>query len=85
MGNFYKKKLSEDGLEQVKRDNLQRNFWVQTFLKDAKSLEVRVDSRDAGSEVRLPPEGMMWEEADQLKRRTCSTIPSQRSCFPKSR
>jgi hypothetical protein len=38
---------------------------VQTFAKDKMSLEVRVDSRGTGSEVRLTPKGLMWEEDDQ--------------------
>ena len=33
--------------------------------KDKSSLEVRVDSRGGGSEVRLTPKGLMWEEDDQ--------------------
>ena len=34
-------------------------------MKDKLSLEVRVDSRGGGSEVRLTPKGLMWEEDDQ--------------------
>ncbi|MBM3204130.1 hypothetical protein FJZ55_09540, partial [Candidatus Woesearchaeota archaeon] len=64
-GNFYTKKLTEQKWTKSKKDNLQRNFWVQKFEKDRLSLEVRVDSRDGGSEVRLTPQGLMWEEDDQ--------------------
>ena len=64
-GEFYSKKLTEQRWTKSAKDNLQRNFWVQTFSKDAVSLEVRVDSKDEGSEVRLTPMGMMWEEDDQ--------------------
>lgn len=64
-GNFYTKKLAELQWTKSAKDNLQRNFWVQTFSKDSVSLEVRVDSRAGGSEVRLTPKGMMWEEDDQ--------------------
>ena len=65
VGNYYAKKLTEQRWTKSARDNLQRNFWVQTFSKDKMSLEVRVDSREGGSEVRLTPKGMMWEEDDQ--------------------
>jgi len=64
-GSFYAKKLPELGWTKSARDNSQRNFLVQTFSKDQVSLEVRVDSRERGSEVRLTPTGMMWEEDDQ--------------------
>jgi hypothetical protein len=64
-GNFYAKKLAEQKWTKSGRDNLQSNFWVQTFAKDKVSLEVRVDSRGEGSEVRLTPKGLMWEEDDQ--------------------
>lgn len=64
-GTFYAKKLVEQKWAKSGKDNLQRNFWVQTFAKDKLSLEVRVDSRGEGSEVRLTPKGLMWEEDDQ--------------------
>ena len=64
-GNFYAKKLAEEKWTKSGRDNLQRNFWVQQFAKDKLSLEVRVDSRGEGSEVRLTPKGLMWDEDDQ--------------------
>lgn len=65
LGNFYAKQLGEQRWTKSEKDNLQRNFWVQTFGKDKLSLEVRVDSRDGGSEVRLTPKGLMWDEDDQ--------------------
>src|SRR6476661_5107371 len=52
-GNFYAKKLAEQKWAKSGKDNLQRNFWVQKFAKDKWSLEVRVDSRGEGSEIRL--------------------------------
>jgi hypothetical protein len=64
-GNFYAKKLADQKWAKSGKDNLQRNFWVQKFTKDKLSLEVRVDSRDGGSEVRLTPMGLMWDEDDQ--------------------
>ena len=64
-GAFYAKKLAELQWTKSGKDNLQRNFQVQTYSKDGVSLEVRVDSRPGGSEVRLTPKGMMWEEDDQ--------------------
>ena len=63
--DFYAKKLAERQWTKAAKDNLQRNFWVQTFSKGEISLEVRVDGRGEGSEVRLTPKGMMWEEDDQ--------------------
>lgn len=64
-GNFYAKKLGEQRWTKSGKDNLQQNFWVQTFSKDKLSLEVRVASQDGGSEVRLTPKGLMWDEDDQ--------------------
>lgn len=65
VGQFYAQKLVEQGWTRAAKQNLQRSFWVQSFSKGAASLEVRVDSRGGGSEVRLTPTGMMWEEDDQ--------------------
>jgi hypothetical protein len=65
VGNDYAKTLTGQKWAKSGRDNLQRNFWVQTFAKGQVSLEVRVDSRGEGSEVRLTPKGMLWEEDDQ--------------------
>lgn len=64
-GNFYAKKLAEAKWTKSGKDNLQRNFWVQNFALGKLSLEVRVDSRGEGSEVRLTPKGLMWDEDDQ--------------------
>ena len=64
-GDFYAKKLAEQDWTKSGKDNLQRNFWVQKFAKGKLALEVRVDSRDGGSEVRLTPKGLMWDEDDQ--------------------
>ncbi len=65
VGEFYAKKLAEQQWTKSKKDNLQRNFWIQTFSKNNASLEVRVDKEKGGCEVRLTPKGMMWEEDDQ--------------------
>ncbi|MFO1020441.1 MAG: hypothetical protein U0903_07065 [Planctomycetales bacterium] len=64
-GEFYATKLAELKWEKSGRDNLQSDFWVQKFTKGTLSLEVRVDSQGDGSEVRLTPKGLMWEEDDQ--------------------
>lgn len=64
-GNYYAKALAEQKWKKSGKDNLQRNFWVQSFVKDDLSLEVRVDSRGQGCEVRLTPNGLLWEEDDQ--------------------
>jgi hypothetical protein len=64
-GNFYANKLAEQKWTKSGKDNLQRNFWVQRFAKDKLSLEVRAESRDGGSEVRLTPRGLLWDEDDQ--------------------
>ena len=64
-GNFYAKKLLDLKWTKSGKDNQQRTFWVQQFTKDKMSLEVRVDNRGTGSEVRLTPQGLMWEEDDQ--------------------
>lgn len=64
-GAFYAKKLGEQRWTKSGKDNLQADFWVQTFSKDDQTLEVRVDSQAGGSEVRLTPKGLMWDEDDQ--------------------
>ncbi|MBX3421130.1 MAG: hypothetical protein KF752_06195 [Pirellulaceae bacterium] len=64
-GNYYGKTLAEQKWTKTGKDNLQSNFWVQKFAKNTLSLEVRVDSRGGGSEVRLTPSGLMWDEGDQ--------------------
>lgn len=65
IGNFYAKQLAALKWTKSGKDNLQRDFWVQKFSQGKMSLEVRVDSQGAGSEVRLTPKGLMWEEDDQ--------------------
>lgn len=65
MGNFYAKNLAAQGWSKSAKDNLQRNFWVQTFSKGKLSLVVRVSNKKGGTDVRLTPTGMMWEEDDQ--------------------
>lgn len=65
VGNFYAKKLAEQGWSKSSKDNLQSSFWVQTFSKGQMSLVVRVANRDGNSEVRLTPTGMVWEEDGQ--------------------
>jgi len=65
VATFYAKKLTEQQWTKSKKDNLQRSFWIQTFSKKDSTLEVRVDKKDRGCEVRLTPMEMMWEEDDQ--------------------
>ena len=65
IGNFYAKQLGEQRWTKSGKDNLQQDFWVQTFAKDKMSLQVRVAKREGGSEVRLTPTGLLWEEDDQ--------------------
>ena len=61
-GNFYAAKLAEQQWKKSKRDNLQTNFWVQSFAKDSLTLEVRVDDRGGSCEIRLTPQGFAWDE-----------------------
>lgn len=65
VGNFYAQKLAADQWKKSQRDNLQRNFWVQTFSKGTMTLVVRVSDNDSGTDVRLTPTGLMWAEDDQ--------------------
>lgn len=65
IGNFYAKQLGEQRWTKSGKDNLQEDFWVQTFAKDKMSLQVRVANREGGSEVRLTPTGLLWDEVDQ--------------------
>ena len=65
VGVFYAQTLADQQWTKSAKENLQRSFWVQTFSKDNVSLVVRVASRGGGTEVRLTPKGMMWEEDDQ--------------------
>jgi len=61
-GNWYAKQLGSQRWTKSGKDNLQKSFWVQKFARDKMLLEVRVDSREGGSEVRLTPKGMLWDE-----------------------
>jgi len=61
-GDFYATTLAAQGWTKAKKDNSQRNFRVQTFAKPGLSLEVRVDQRAAGCEIRLTPQGFAWDE-----------------------
>jgi len=62
MGDFYAAQLGAKQWTKSKRDNLQKNFWVQSFAKSGLALEVRVDRRGEGCEVRLTPAGFSWDE-----------------------
>jgi len=62
MGDFYASQLGAKQWTKAKKDNLQKNFWVQSFAKAGLSLEVRVDARGEGCEVRLTPQGFAWDE-----------------------
>src|SRR5262245_10950969 len=61
-GDWYAKQLGAQRWTKSGKDNLQKSFWVQKFAKDKVSLEVRVDRREGGSEVRLTPSGLLWDE-----------------------
>ena len=70
IGSFYAKQLGEQRWTKSEKDNLQRDFWVQTFAKDKMSLEVRVAKREGGCEVRLTPTGgLLWDADDQPSQR----------------
>src|SRR5262245_30355854 len=61
-GEWYAKQLGAQRWTKSGKDNLQKSFWVQKFARDKLLLEVRVDRRDGGSEVRLTPTGLLWDE-----------------------
>jgi hypothetical protein len=61
-GEQYQQLLSQQQWSKSGKDNLQRNFWVQTFKKQNLELEVRADNRDAGCEIRVTPKGFLWDE-----------------------
>lgn len=61
-GEFYAGKLKEQQWAKSGKDNLQRNFTVQTYAKGNTKLEVRVDQRGDGCEIRLTPTGFVWDE-----------------------
>lgn len=62
VGIFYAATLAEQQWKKAKKDNLQRNFWVQSFAKENLTLEVRVDDRGGSCEIRLTPQGFAWDE-----------------------
>ena len=61
-GEFFKAELTKDQWTKPKKDNLQKSFWVQTFSKQGKTLEVRTENAAGGCEVRLTPTGLLWDE-----------------------
>ena len=61
-GNFYATLLNEQQWTKLKKDNLQKDFWVQSYTKKALTLEVRVEQRASGCEIRLTPKGFVWDE-----------------------
>jgi len=61
-GEFYAAKLKELQWAKSGKDNLQKNFTVQTYAKGTTKLEVRVDQRGDGCEIRLTPTGFVWDE-----------------------
>jgi len=61
-GNFYATILKEQQWTKSEKDNVQKNFWVQSYTKKDCQLEVRVDQRESGCEIRLTPTGFAWEE-----------------------
>jgi hypothetical protein len=65
VGKLYAQKLGELKWIKAGKDNLQQDFWVQKFALGKMLLEVRTDGRGTGCEVRLTPQGLMWEEDDQ--------------------
>lgn len=61
-GSFYADVLGKQQWKKSKKDNLQSDFWVQSFEKENRSLEVRVEQRKQGCEIRLTPKGFLWDE-----------------------
>lgn len=72
-GEFYRQTLTQEKWTKSAKDNLQKNFWVQTFTKENRELQVRADNRADGCEIRLTPKGFLWDEdlaprpEDQIK------------------
>ena len=62
VGNFYATTLKAQQWNKSANENLQKNFWVQSFAKKNRKLEVRVDQRPGGCEIRLTPTGFVWDE-----------------------
>lgn len=77
-GEFYRQKLTQEGWSKAGKDNLQKSFWVQTFTKDNRELQVRTSNAGTGSEIRLTPKGYLWEE-DLSPRPKSIPIPKKRS------
>jgi hypothetical protein len=61
-GNYYATTLKEQQWTKATKDNLQKTFWVQSFAKKDCKLEVRVEQRESGCEIRLTPTGFAWDE-----------------------
>ena len=61
-GEFYQSLLGQQQWTKSEKDNLQKNFWVQTFVKQNRKLVVRVEMREGGCEIRLTPKGFLWDE-----------------------
>ncbi len=61
-GEFYRLDLSQKQWTKSTKDNLQKNFWVQTFKKQNLELVVRISILDDGCEIRLTPKGYLWDE-----------------------
>lgn len=61
-GNYYATVLKGQKWTKAPKENLQKNFWVQTFTRNDSKLEVRVDQRGTDCEVRLTPTGFTWDE-----------------------
>ncbi|MBL8817465.1 MAG: hypothetical protein JNL58_15675 [Planctomyces sp.] len=77
-GEFYRTELTRQKWTRSKKDNLQKNFWVQTFSNGDRTLEVRADNRGTGCEIRLTPTGYLWDE-DLAPRPETIPIPEDAS------
>ncbi len=77
-GEFYRTELTQQKWTKSKKDNLQKNFWVQTFSNGDLTLEVRADNRGTGCEIRLTPTGYLWDE-DLAPRPETIPIPEDAS------
>lgn len=61
-GEFYQTELAKQQWTKSTKDNLQKRFWVQTFKKQNRELEVRTENIDVGSDIRITPKGFLWDE-----------------------
>jgi hypothetical protein len=61
-GEFYQMELTKQQWIKSVKDNVQKNFWVQTFKKQNRELEIRTEVEDVGSEIRITPKGYLWDE-----------------------